>query len=724
MSRLARWCFAHRGLVIVGWLAVVLALLGVKSAVGTSYASSFGVGGSGSARAQQLLHQVAPRAAGDVDTVVWHTQSGSVRQPSVQDRAALLLQQIEGSASVTSVTSPYDAASVGQISADGRTAYATVVFDQQANSLPLGDLAKVVRLVKQAKAQGLDVATGGQAIERSERTPPATTAAVGVASAAVALFLAFGSLLATLLPIATALVAILAGLSVVGLLSHAVSIGSFSPTLGALIGLGVGIDYALFIVTRYRAGLKQGLSPEEATVRSLDTSGRAVLFAGGTVCVALLGLLVLGITLLSGAGVAAAVVVVFTVLAAVTLLPALLAFLGVRVLRRRDRPKPRTAEPTDEAAGFWVRWSATVSRRPKTLAAAALAVMAILAVPASSLTLGSSDQGNDPASSTTRVAYDLLAQGFGPGFNGPFELVAETSSVVDRTALGQLVSTLRATPGVAAVDVAPAVGDVSRIEVVPTTSPESASTGHLLSVLRHTVIPRASAGTKLRVYIGGTTAIFADFATAIGDKFALFLVVVIGLGFVLLLLAFRSLVIPALAAAMNLLVTASALGVLVAVFQWGWLGEGLGRQGPIDAFLPVMMVAILFGLSMDYQVFLVSRMHEEWLHTRDNGRAVQVGQAETGRVITAAGTIMILVFLSFVFGGLRVIAEFGLGLAVSVLLDAFVIRSVLVPAAMALIGKANWWLPAAVDSRLPRLSIEVAEAEPLDGHHQSVGALQ
>jgi putative drug exporter of the RND superfamily len=711
VARLARWCFQHRNVVLISWLIAVIALGAASKSLGSNYSSSFGVAGADSAKALSLLQSVAPRAAGDSDTIVWHVDDGSVRDPVVEHKLAALLADVDRSPSVAAVTGPYAPSGVSQISTDGRTAFATVTFAEQANSLPLNDIHRVIDLVKAAGSSSVEVATGGQAIERAVRTPPSSTAAVGVAAAAVVLFIAFGSLLATVLPLVTAIVALLGGLSAIALLSNVLSIGSFSPTLGALIGLGVGIDYALFIVTRYRVGLKEGLTPEEAAIRAGNTSGRAVLFAGGTVCVALLGLLVLGISFLSGAGIAAAVVVVFTVIAAITLLPALLSVIGLRVLSRRQRRLlVTTVASAEEPSGFWAEWSGTVQRRPKALAAAALVIMATLAIPAFSLTLGSSDQGNDRSSSTTRQAFDLLSEGFGQGFNGPFQVVATESGPADSAVIDKVVIALRSTPGVAAVsEVPPRAGDrVAILRVVPTTPPESGQTTELLSALKHTVIPAATSGSAVKVYIGGTTAVFADFATAVGDKLPLFLTVIIGLGFVLLLLAFRSLLVPLVAAAMNLLAVASALGVLVAVFQWGWLSTLLGRQGPIDAFLPVMMVAILFGLSMDYQVFLVSRMHEEWVHTRDNSRAVRVGQTETGRVITAAGTIMFLVFSSFVFGGLRVIAEFGLGLAVSVLLDAFVIRSVLVPAAMHLSGSANWWLPARLDAALPHPSLEAA----------------
>jgi RND superfamily putative drug exporter len=403
--------------------------------------------------------------------------------------------------------------------------------------------------------------------------------------------------------------------------------------------------------------------------------------------------------------------VVFAVAAATTLLPAIFGIFGMRVLSRRDRRQLRDSGAIDvDATGLWARWAGYVQRKPVVLSVIATVVMLTLIVPALSLRLGSSDQGNDPASSTTRQAYDLLAHGFGPGYNGPLQLVAQVPTQADQAALTKLVATLKTTPDVASVAAPPAVAGnpVQVVQVTPGTSPQSAQTATLIDRLRHEVIPRAETGTTLHVYVGGQTAIFKDFAGVLSGKLPLFIGVVIALGCLLLMVAFRSLLIPLTAAVMNLLAAGASFGVVVAVFQWGWGSEalGLGKPGPVEAFLPVMLLAILFGLSMDYQVFLVSRMHEEWVDTGDNPRSVRVGQAATGRVITAAAAIMICVFLAFVFGGQRVVAEFGLGLATAILLDALVLRTVLVPAAMHMFGASNWWLPGWLDKILPHLSVE------------------
>jgi RND superfamily putative drug exporter len=450
----------------------------------------------------------------------------------------------------------------------------------------------------------------------------------------------------------------------------------------------------------------------------MDTSGRAVLFAGGTVTIAMLGLLILDVSFLTGIGLAAAIMVAFAVAVASTLLPALFGAFGMKVLSRKQRAQLANDGPTDiNASGAWARWSGFVQKRPVPLAIIATGVMAVLIVPFFALRLGSSDAGNNPTDTTTRRAYDLLADGFGPGYNGPLQVVAKVASAQAATDLTTLTDDIKNVPGVASVQVGPALAGttVRTLEVTPTTSPESQQTSNLIDTLRDDVIPKYEKN-GLTVYVGGSTATFKDFASVLASKLPLFLVIIVALGGLLLMLAFRSVVVPLTAAVMNLLSAGAAFGVVVAVFQWGWGSSalGAGTAGPIEAFLPAMMLAILFGLSMDYEVFLVSRMHEEWLHTRDNTLAVRRGQAATGRVITAAAIIMICVFMAFVFGGQRVIAEFGLGLAVAILLDALVVRAVLVPAVMQLFGKWNWYLPKSVDRVLPHFSVEGPTVTPVE----------
>jgi RND superfamily putative drug exporter len=703
MAAIARWCVQRRIWVLVGWLAL-LAVLGVTGrAAGSPYSDTLTLPGTGSTTALNLLEQAFPGHAGDQDAIVWRTSSGSVRTPAVRDRITAMLDQVAAAPAVASVVSPYSARGAGQVSRNGQIAYATVVFDAPQASLPVPDVTRVVHLAEAARAPGVQVEAGGPAVENALRPSVGISAAVGVVAAAVVLFIAFGSLLAMLLPLAVALGALVSGLMATGLLSHAVTIPSAGPTLGILIGLGVGIDYALFIVTRHRNNLKAGMSPADAAVRALNTSGRAVLFAGTTVCIALLGMLVLRIGYISGLGIAAAVTVLFTVAAATTLLPALLGFLGMRVLSRRERRRLAADGPVpDGTSGAWTRLAAFVQRHPAPLAAAATAVMLVLAIPVLSLRLGSSDAANDPAATTTHQAYELLADGFGPGFNGPLQLVGTTTSPADGTAFARLAGTLATEPGIAAVSAPDPGHGASLISVIPTTSPEATATSTLIRQLRDTVIPAAERGTN------------DDFATVIAPKLLIFVGVILVLGFGLLLLAFRSLLIPAVAAVMNLLAAAACFGVLVAVFQYGWGLRllNLGQAGPVESFLPVLMLAVLFGLSMDYEVFLVSRIREEWAATGDNHQAVRTGQATTGRVIIAAATIMILVFSAFILSGQQVIGEIGIGLAAAVLLDAFLLRTLLVPALMHLSGRANWWLPGWLDRILPHLSIEPATQPP------------
>ncbi|GAA2604571.1 MMPL family transporter [Streptomyces sp. LARHCF252] len=715
MAALARWCVQRRLVTVLLWLLACAGVAAGAAVAGSAYSNDYQVPGTESGRATQLLHEGFPQLGGDSDTVVWHTTSGTVRATDVEQTMTRTLDRIENLPGVASVTSPYDGPGTGRVSEDARTAYATVTFDEQAEDIDQGEARAVVDTAKSAQTDGLQVELGGSAVALTESSGGHVAEIVGVAVAAVVLFLAFGSLAASLLPIATALVGVGTAYAGIVLLGHAMTVADFAPMLGMLIGLGVGIDYALFIVTRHRRGLKRGLSVTEAATNAVATTGRAVVFAGATVCIALLGMLILRLGFLNGVAIAASLTVVLTVAASVTLLPALLSFIGMRALSRRERRRLAEHGPEPELpTGFAARWSAFVERHPKVLGAIALVVMAVLALPTFSLHLGTSDQGNDPKTATTRQAYDLLADDFGPGVNGPLTLVTKVDGADDKLALDNLDGTLRATDGVASVTPVTfdSGGHTAYLTVVPDSSPQSKRTSDLVDRLRDEVLPRAEAGTSLDVQVGGMTAGYDDFADVIVSKLPVFVGVVIGLGCLLLLLAFRSIGIPLKAAAMNVAAVASAFGVVVAMFQWGWGSEllGLGSAGPIEPFLPVIMVSVLFGLSMDYQVFLVSRMYEEWLETGDNRRAVRVGLAETSRVINSAAVIMISVFLAFVLSGDRVIAMFGIALAAAVALDAFVLRTLLVPALMHMLGGANWWLPRWLGKRLPRISIEPPEA--------------
>ncbi|MFE7541475.1 MMPL family transporter [Streptomyces platensis] len=743
MTALARWCLRRRIVVIVLWLAAFAGVAVAAGVTGAAYSNNYEVPGTESGQASARMAKVFPDRSGDGDTLVWHTDSGTVRSGAVEKTMRHTLKEIAGLPGVSEVQGPYGKHGAGgagarQISRDGHTAFASVIFDRPTDELNVAQVRKVVDTAQRASGRGLQVELGGAGIALTEAPRAQLAEIIGLGAAAVVLFLAFGSLAATFLPIITALAAVGTASAGITLLSHAMTVADFAPMLGMLIGLGVGIDYALFIVTRHRKGLRAGLPVDEAATRAVAVSGRAVVFAGATVCIALLGMLILRLSFLNGVALAASLTVVLTVAAAVTLLPALLGLIGMRALSRRERRRlaehgPRPERPTGIAA----RWSGFVERHPKLLGTIAAAVMLVLALPTFGLHLGSSDQGNNPATSTTRKAYDLLAgdghgSGFGPGFNGPLTLVGTLDGAKDRVAFSDLPDRLRDTPGVAQVSRPAFDGNHSTgvITVVPTTSPQSRQTSDLVERLRTEVLPEAGGTSTLRVQVGGITAGYDDFASVIVGKLPLFIGVVIALGSVLLLLAFRSIGIPLKAALMNVAAVASSFGIVVAVFQWGWGSEllGLGSAGPVEPFLPVIMVSVLFGLSMDYQVFLVSRMYEEWQLTHNNRRAVRVGLAETSRVINSAAVIMIAVFGAFILSGDRIIAMFGIGLAGAVALDAFVLRTLLVPALMHLLGGANWWLPSWLDRWLPRISIEpplepgaVRLPGPQDGEKPLVG---
>jgi RND superfamily putative drug exporter len=565
----------------------------------------------------------------------------------------------------------------------------------------------VITTAEAVRSPALQVELGGQAIKQAQQTSIGSATAVGLAAAVIVLLISFGSFLAMGLPIVTALVGLGAGLGVIGLGSHFIDMVDFSSELALMIGLGVGIDYALFIVTRYRDAYREnGGDVREAVELAMNTAGRAILFAGATVVIALLGMFALGVSFLYGVAIAASLGVLLVLAASLTLLPALLMFTGNRV--GRIRPRSRTREPRE---GFWLRWVGLIQRRPALAALASTALLLLLASPALGLRLGASDSGNDPTKQTTRQAYDLLATGFGSGFNGPLLLALRLPAAGDTAGLAQFTTALRGTPGIASV-AAPqlnAARDTAAIAVYPTTSPQSSQTTSLVKHLRSDVLPPVAKATGATVYVGGATATQVDFAHVLAGKLPLFVGMVVLLSALLLLVVFRSLLIPLQAAAMNLLSIAASLGVVQAIFERGWLAGLIGVQpGPIDAFIPVMVFAIVFGLSMDYEVFLVSRIHEEWQHRGDASAAVREGVARTGRVITAAAAVMVVVFASFAAGDDRVLKLFGVSMATAVFLDAIVIRSILMPAVLELFGRHTWAFPSWFDRRLPRLAIEPA----------------
>ncbi len=711
MSDLARWCFRHRRFVLAIWLIALVVTGGASGALGSNFATKFQLPNTQSAQALNLLQKDFPAASGSSDQIVVAVDSGTVTDPAVESVVSKMLAAVAQLPDVRAVSSPYKATGKAQISKDAKVAFATVIFDGQVGGNSPADVRRVVSTAEAVRSSTLQVALGGQDIEQLNSQAGSSSTIAGVIFALIVLGLAFGALFSALLPIITALIAIGIGTSVTTILSHVLSIASFAPLLGVLIGLGVGVDYALFILTRHRSAIKAGKPIEDAAVEAINTSGRAVFFAGITVCIALMGQFVLGLSFLYGLAISASVTVLLTMFASITLLPALLGFFRSKVLSRRERRSLAERGPElDHVSGLWSRWSSFIERRPGLPAVVALLVVVAIGLPIFTLRLGLDDASSDPPGSTTLQAYQLLARGFGPGFNGPLLLVAQLPNSADEAAFAAVASSVAKVPGI--VSVAPVITNPARTvaiaTVYPTTSPQAAQTTILVDKLRSDVIPKAETGSGLTVLVGGQTAIQTDFAHILASKLVYFVAAVVILGFILLMAVFRSLVVPLVASVMNILSVGASLGILNAVFEWGW-GHSLLRissKVPVEVFLPVILLSILFGLSMDYEVFLVSRMREEWVAHRDASRAVTVGQSATGRVITAAATIMILVFASFALGNNVVIKQFGIGLAGAIFVDAFVIRTVLVPSVMHMLGKSNWWLPAWLDKAIPHLNIE------------------
>jgi RND superfamily putative drug exporter len=730
MRSLAAWCVHHRRIVVLLWVVVLVVSIFSVSAAGTDYSNNFSFPHTQSFDAINLLKSVAPSHSGDQEQVVFGTSGGAkLTDPAVGQRINTMVDKINALPHVTQVTSPFDQdgnlsdPTGPNISKDQTVGFFQVNFDKQTQNISNTEAKNFVDAITKTSGDGLTVAVTGPLAEQANNQSFSSTG-LGVLLALIVLLLVFGSIFAAILPILSALLALGTAIGVIGLLSHVLAMPSISPELTLLIGLGVGVDYALFIVTRHRQGLVAGRDVESSIINAVNTSGRAVLFAGIIVCIALLGMFALGVSFLYGLAVAAAIGVALTMVAALTLLPAMLGFIGPKVMSRKQKRNLAQNGPRvvgADSKGFWPNWADRVQKHPVLSAGAALVIIVAIALPFFSLQLGSADQGTDPAGTPTRVAFDMLSKGFGPGFTGPLELVTVVPQNPD-PALEKVVAAVAKQPGVVRSTppttqyIPNKTGDgyVALTTVYPTTAPQDAATTDLVNHLRDTVVPQAVGDSRLNVLVAGTTAIYIDFANVLSSKLPLFIGLVVILSFLLLMTVFRSLVIPLTAAIMNLLSIGAALGMLVAVFQWGDAGSLIGLQGtsPVEAFLPVMLFAILFGLSMDYQVFLVSRMHEEYIKSGGNNRiAVRNGLAATGKTITAAALIMILVFGSFILGGNRVIKEFGIGLAGGILVDALLIRMAIVPSIMMLFGKANWWFPAWLDRILPKLSVD---ADDLD----------
>jgi putative drug exporter of the RND superfamily len=732
MIRVAHWSFKHRRMVVVGWLLAAVVVLGLSSGIGSKFNSNFNLPNTDSQAAVTLLTKNFPAASGEGDQVVFQaTHGATIRSASARVAATAALAKVARVPGVETVVSPYSAAGAAQISRDGTVAFARVTWDKVTSKVTSADAVRLTKAAESADGPSLHVSLGGQAISNQEGSGAGLSVGVGVIAALIILLVVFGgALFASLMPLLTAALALVIATSVISLLTHAMDVASVSTDLAVLIGLGVGVDYGLFIISRHRSGVKAGLSYQDAAAQAVNTSGRTVLFAGTTVCIALLGQFALGVSFLYGLSIASAIAVALTMATSLTFLPAMLGFLGPKVLSRRERAALAAHGPVAGApTGFWLRWAKLVEARRGLVTLAGLAIVVLIAVPITQLRLGSSDASTDPASYTTHQAYTALAHGFGPGFNGPLELVAHVPTRADAVGFAHFLASAARTHGVASVT--PAVtspnGKVELAILYPSTSPQAKQTVSLVHHLRDDLIPPVERGSSLAVHVGGVTATDIDFSHVLTTKLPLFIAVVVLLAFLLLTAVFRSLLIPLVASIMNLLSIAAALGALNAVFNLGWGASllGLTVKSPIDAFIPVLMFSVLFGLSTDYEVYLVSRIQEEWrrlantddheiaprqsLAVRHNHQAITIGQAKSGKIIAGAALIMVLVFGSFLLSGDRILQEFGFGLAFAVLVDALMIRSLLVPAIMHRIGPANWAMPAWLDRVVPNLSIETAD---------------
>ncbi len=727
MVRLSRWCIAHRRWVIGGWVVIAIATTVIAGAVGRQYATDFSLPGTEAQHVVDLLGKEFKAQSGDVDTIVVHNARGTVDDPAVRNAVTPLLHKVAQMPHVVSVISPYSQSGAVEVSKDRSTAFATINYDKRANLLPNNTGQPLLDEINAVKVPGLTLAAGGQVIENAQgfNIGPATT--VGVIAALIILLLTFGSLSAAGMPLLSAGFGLITGLALVGLGTHVTSMSNVAPELAVMIGLGVGIDYALFIVTRFKESYGHTKDVQRSIVQAMDTSGRAILLAGTTVVIALLGMFATGVTFLYGLAIASVLAVLLVLAASLTVLPALLASWGHRVVRptRRARRRMERGDPPRESA--WRRWSVLVQKRPWPLAVAATALMLVFLIPVLGMRLDSSDAGNDPSNTSTYRAYHLLANGFGPGFNGPLQVAVQMSDQAQQSQLPAVRAAVAATPDVVAVTeprLSPS-GRVAVMEVYPASAPQAQATTDLVNHLRNDVLPPFKKNLAERPLVGGFTAGSIDFSHVLAGKLPLFIGIVVVLSALLLFVIFRSLVIPVQAALMNLLSIGGALGVTVVVFQNGFLAGALGvTPGPVEPWIPVLMFAVVFGLSMDYEVFLISRVREEWVRRRDASRAVADGIAYTGRVISAAAAIMICVFLSFMLGDQRSIKEFGFGLAAAVFLDAIVVRCVLLPAVLEILGPRTWWLPTWIDRRLPRIRIEghAAEEDALDEQLSHDGA--
>jgi putative drug exporter of the RND superfamily len=737
---LAKLCVRRRYAVLGVWLIVAIALVAISHRLGENTNDNLSLPGTDSQRATDALAKSFPDQANGSSPIVLHVKSGKLTEARNAQAVEAAANGVAKEPHVASVVSPLSPQGAGALSKDQSTGYLSVTLGVSPGELSVGEAEEIIAGANAAKSAGIEVQTGGQLGQKVSKPATESSELIGIIAAMIILTLTFGTVVSMLVPILSAILALLSTLAIIRMLGHVATVPTVAPTLATMIGLGVGIDYALFIVTRHFRGLHEGLTLEESIARAAATSGGAVFFAGGTVTIALVSLAVAGIPLITTMGLMAAIAVVIAVLGALTLLPAILALIGPRIESLRVR-HPRPESKAHE--GLWAKWAHEIARYPIAAGLAALAILIPLTIPMLSLNLGQQDTAALSTSTTARKAYDLLAKNFGAGINGPL-LVAVTlgtpakappssggsasasksgaskssaSSGGDPRAGDPRLQTLQKdvsqTSGVAAITPVQidSAGTTAYFNAISKNGPAADATTTLVEKLRSSVIPSADKGTDMKADVGGSTAGYIDLAARISSKLPLQILVVIALSFVLLILAFRTAVIPAQAAVMNLLSIGASYGVLTAIFQYGWLASVIGLSGPVPivSYVPLFMFAVLFGLSMDYEVFLVSQIEEHVHAGEDNRSSVVSGLVTSARVITAAAAIMVFVFGSFVLNGDPTIKQFGIGLAVAVVLDATVVRCLLVPALMLLMGRVNWWMPKWLDRAVPHISIEGAE---------------
>jgi RND superfamily putative drug exporter len=722
LDRLGRVAARRKWLTIGVWVLVAALVVAWGKASGGETVDVYTIPGAESQEAEDLLEQRFPAQAGGTASVVFQARSGTLAEPTYQSAMSQTEANLQpGTAPhVTQVVGP-TTPGVGSafVSKDGTIGYVRVQYDESSTSLPADTLEQLEAAAEPAEQAGLRVEFGGPVVDYLSRDEGGDADAIGLIFAVIILLIAFGSVVAMSIPIGTALFGLAIGLSIISLIAAVTDIGTVAPTLATMIGLGVGIDYSLFIVTRHRQNLDAGMDINESVGLANGTAGQAVLFAGGTVVIAIIGLALSGIPYVTRLGLMSAIAVAVMMVAAVTLVPALFGLAGRHInrvhaprLRRRARDD-RHPSLTGARPRGWERWAMFMSRHRWPAAVVSLLILLTLAAPVLSMRLGQTDDGTLPENLTQRQAYDLISEGFGPGANGPLLLAVSLPKAGDTAPADAVEQAVAQVPGVevARPQISPDQ-TAAVIIAIPPTSPQSEQTETLVNDLRNTVLPQAVQGTGASVYVGGQTAAFIDLGERIQDRLPLFIGAVVGLSFILLMMVFRSVLVPLKAAIMNILSIAAAYGVIVAIFQWGWLKGvvGLDQTVPIVSFVPMIMFAILFGLSMDYEVFLLSRIREEYYESKDNLRSVVDGLGATARVITSAALIMISVFLSFVGEPDPTVKMFGVGLAVAVFVDATIVRLVLVPATMELLGAANWWLPRWLGRVLPQIRIEEGKA--------------